>query len=62
MVIIDSYDDGMGGFQDSNMTHKNNLTIKQKNYNINVKDMKLFIIFYYHYHGMYLSSKVSSIG
>jgi hypothetical protein len=28
MVIVDASVHGMGGFQDSNTTHKNNLTIK----------------------------------
>jgi hypothetical protein len=41
MVRIDACNENMGGFPYSNMTHKNNFTIKQKGYRIiNVKGDK----------------------
>ena len=40
LVRLDACVDGMGGFQDSNITHTNNSTIKQQTYRINVKEMK----------------------
>ena len=46
MVIVDAYIDGMGGFQDSNMTHTKNLTIKEQNYNLTVKEMKFSIVIF----------------
>jgi hypothetical protein len=34
MVRLDTYNDGMGGFLELNMTHTNNSTMKQQAYRI----------------------------
>jgi hypothetical protein len=47
MVRLDAYNDGMGGFPDSNMTHTNNSTIKQQAYriiNVNGANVEIFSI------------------
>jgi hypothetical protein len=41
MVILDTYNDSMGGFPNSNMSHTINSTIKQQSYiiiNVNGED------------------------
>ena len=40
LVRLDGCVDGMGGFQESNMTHTNNSMIKQQTYRIKMKEMK----------------------
>jgi hypothetical protein len=47
MVRLDACIDGMGGFLDSNMTHKKNSTIKQQAYriiNVNGANVEIFSI------------------
>jgi hypothetical protein len=47
MVRLDAYNDGMGGFPDSNMTHTINSTIKQQAYriiNVNGANVEIFPI------------------
>jgi hypothetical protein len=47
MVRVDAWNYSMGGFLDSNMTHTNNLKIKQQVYRIiNVNGANVFFFFF----------------